>query len=131
MKLQKTKINVRDTEKIATRLAIIEKGCQARLFDMTRIEQAIKKAEIQLSNFGIATKYQIGCQIELCTEKLPNAYRGRAEGTEVRLERFPTGWFVTHIHRVSCLRAAYGRSVLEELFLSDTAKRAIPSIIDL
>ena len=131
MKPQKTKINVRDTEKITARLTIIEKGCRERLFDMTRIERAIKKAEIQLSRFGIATKYHIGCQIELDSEKLPNAYRGVAYGTEIRLKRFPTGWFVTHIHRVPCSRTAYGRSVSENLFLSDTAKRAIPSIIAL
>ena len=131
MKLQKTKINVNDTKKIEARLAIIEKGCSARLFDITRIGRAIRKAEIQLSQLGVTKKHHTGCDIEIDTERMPNAYRGTAEGTEVQLKRFPTGWFVTHIHRVPCGRALLGGSVGEKLVLSESAKKAIPVIIHL
>ena len=119
------KINIHKTEDILDRLHSVEINCRARTFDVNRLVD-INTAEAVLRNLKIPQKYWQGCAIIFHPPAVPNSYNYTADGTQVIVEKFPSGWFVTDISRVRCRSVRGGGPETTKLILSGGAKANIP-----
>ena len=58
----------------------------------------VEEAELRLRALGIKGKNLVGTVVRMASgDSLPSAYKYRPIRTYVKVERFPTGWFVTAI----------------------------------
>jgi len=123
------KIRINDKEKIDKEIALAQGKSRVRTLSHERLVEAVEKGERQLKKLRIAQKYWKGSKIRCEPEAVCNSYnKGYPSfGTWGRLERFPTGWFVTDISRTFVRQVAHGSSERNILRLADTAKAAIPT----
>jgi len=120
------KINIRDTDKIVSVLAETEGRATERKVSAQRIGEMASWAENKLRALNTPKKDWIDCCVISTPPKVCNSYKYIAEGTTIRITRFPTGWFLTLAARVMCGKITRGDDRRTALWLSKTAKAALP-----
>ena len=122
MKIKATK----NSEKLDAAIKAVEKKATARCQSSYTVAEYCEDTERKLSKLGLSKKAMIGAQIEICEMIGCSAYGRRAYGassTVVTCERFPSGWFVFFIDRISIAPSDNRATV--RIILSDNQKKIV------
>jgi len=117
----KMKINTKDNKKIELAIKKAEGKASVRTLDEIDIEIAANAAETKLDKLGIPIKQRKGCRVFIDPGKVPGAYKYRAEGTFVTIERGSKDWFMILVQRERVGYCPGGRGGKSTLSLSELA----------
>ena len=96
-------ININNVEKLTSALHLVQSRSRTRTVDIEEINRLINELEDRFYTLGVALSNV--SKAEFLFEnghKMPNAYRGQPESTQLRLKRGSRDWFVTDIYRDNC-----------------------------
>lgn len=116
------KINAHNTAALEAALEAAQARASVRTQDAGDVARDVARAEDALAARGIPAAARVGCRIVTLPAygTIAASYHGTPEATRVTAERFPSGWFVTEIARVSC-----PKKNRDELHFSDKAIAAV------
>ena len=96
-------INIRNKEKLITALQLVQSNSRTRLVNVEEIARLTEDLETRLSKLGVSLSNAKNAEFLYENgHKMPNAYRGQPESTQLRLKRGSRDWFVTDIYRDNC-----------------------------
>jgi len=120
------KINVNHIEEI--KAALDESAGRARSHTLTNEHfpsQLARDVETELLDAGVMRNHLVGCEIVFATAGPGANSHGRSViGTYIRLERFPSGWFLVEIRRTKAYPQDGGRRTI---IITPSAKHDIIS----
>ena len=93
------KINLKNTSAVDKLLAESNGRALAHVYvNVDQVRRDMLKVEASLADFGLTKRDRPGCSVVLTSgEKLPSSYKYAPIRTELRIDAFPTGWFITGI----------------------------------
>ena len=93
------KINIKNTDAVEKLLLEKNGRATAHVYQWAfQVRSAMATVEENLTDFGLVKKHWRGCVAVITSgDKLPNAYKYMPIRTELRIEAFPSGWFITGI----------------------------------
>jgi len=96
------KINVTNEQKITEAFDAV--NAKVRNADYTSVKAIVNVIEKSLTEKVLPKNLWTGLAFwcDINAQKFPNAYRWIPESTQFILTRFPSGWFVTRVARLSC-----------------------------
>jgi len=93
------KININQTEKLKAAIDKAEGRSYARTMNVQDVQSLIPNIESVLKLLAPKSEW-IGSKFDLTNARhIAYSYFGYPKSTFVRIERFPSGWFVTYISR--------------------------------
>jgi len=95
------KINTKNASKLNAAIDKVESRASVRLISADMINSEIRNIGTRLSMLNIAKKHWVGMNfcINVHSAQFSGMYRGMPAATIARVERCPSGWFVTAIYR--------------------------------
>jgi len=97
------KINIKNETKLKAAIDKVESRARARCISVAKIQSSISSIEKTLGGM-LHKKDWTGVifHVDPNAQSFPSSYNGIPESTQVIVERFPSGWFITEIHRSTC-----------------------------
>jgi len=119
------KINIKNYKKLRETLDDVNGAAKAHTYDAIELMPAFnlvqslaRDAERELTELGIPKSEWVGAVYESTSgDKVSNAYASKGHhrvATAVTIERFPSGWFLTHAEKTT----AYQQGGSSHLFLT-------------
>ena len=100
--MTKIKINVKNQEKVEKLLDDVQKKSRTRTISYQDILDAVEDIEKKFNMCSKKSKIGLKVFFNKHMQKFPNAYKYTPRGTEVILEYFSSGFFITKISREFC-----------------------------
>lgn len=103
-------VNEKNRDRIDTAIKEAEgPRVKVRVMDYNDMVRGIAQVERRLR--PLPKKEWVGATAQInAGHAVPNSYYGRAERTEISIERFPTGWAIIGASRERCPSASYGQA---------------------
>jgi len=88
-----------DKDKIEAAIIKVEGRATARTCNYEDFKNLVEFAEAKLKGLGLARKYWKGVSANFKHGPVPNKYSWSAEGTELTIQWFSSGWFLIDVKR--------------------------------
>ena len=108
MKTKRIRLTPDNEAAITEAIEAAQQYARVRLLSAETLIHSAEEAEKHLGDLGIPKRLRKEATAERLPARVPNSYRGRAEGTAALIERGTQHWYLTAVWRAECGHQSYG-----------------------
>lgn len=120
-RVNKMKININNSKKLNAALATVNGNATARTMSVYDCNQVVTKIEKTLNDLLIPKKYWVGASATYSEQVYCTSYKYEYATTEIKIERFASGWFVVGLRRPNCYPSSSGNDY--KIHLTEESKK--------